>query len=78
MTAKVMDLQTRLEELQKKYEHRLEQEESAKDSVRGLGVLLVVLGSVAISTAWLTRCHTFSSFNPRAFEDSSSFFSQCN
>lgn len=36
MTAKVMDLQTRLEELQKKYEHRLEQEESAKDSVRGL------------------------------------------
>lgn len=33
MTAKVMDLQTRLEELQKKYEHRLEQEESAKDSV---------------------------------------------
>lgn len=36
MTAKVMDLQTQLEELQKKHEQRLEQEESAKDSVRGL------------------------------------------
>ncbi|XP_034340373.1 golgin subfamily A member 4 isoform X4 [Arvicanthis niloticus] len=33
MTAKVTDLQTQLQELQKKYEHRLEQEESAKDSV---------------------------------------------
>ncbi|XP_028623083.1 golgin subfamily A member 4 isoform X2 [Grammomys surdaster] len=33
MTAKVTDLQTQLQELQKKYEHRLEQEESAQDSV---------------------------------------------
>ncbi|GAB1294792.1 Golgin subfamily A member 4 [Apodemus speciosus] len=33
MTAKVTDLQTQLEELQKKYQLRLEQEESAKDSV---------------------------------------------
>lgn len=40
MTAKVTDLQTQLEELQKKYQLRLEQEESesesAKDSVSGL------------------------------------------
>lgn len=36
MTSKVNDLQTQLEELQKKYEHRLDQEESAEDNVRGL------------------------------------------
>jgi hypothetical protein len=33
MTGKVTDLQTQLEELQKKYQQRLEQEESTKDSV---------------------------------------------
>uniref|UniRef100_A0A8C6GH06 Golgin A4 n=1 Tax=Mus spicilegus TaxID=10103 RepID=A0A8C6GH06_MUSSI len=33
MTGKVTDLQTQLEELQKKYQQRLEQEESAQDSV---------------------------------------------
>ncbi|XP_031201714.1 golgin subfamily A member 4 isoform X3 [Mastomys coucha] len=33
MTAKVTDLQTQLEELQEKYQHRLEQEESTRDSV---------------------------------------------
>lgn len=38
MTAKVTDLQTQLEELQEKYQHRLEQEESTKDSVSRLGV----------------------------------------
>ncbi|XP_027271141.1 golgin subfamily A member 4 isoform X3 [Cricetulus griseus] len=32
MTSKVNDLQTQLEELQKKYEHRLDQEESAEDN----------------------------------------------
>ncbi|KAL1782173.1 golgin subfamily A member 4 isoform X3 [Sigmodon hispidus] len=32
MTAKVHDLQTQLEELQKKYEHRLDQEESSEDN----------------------------------------------
>ncbi|KAH0513170.1 Golgin subfamily A member 4, partial [Microtus ochrogaster] len=33
MTAKVNDLQTQLEELQKKYEHRLDQENSVEDNV---------------------------------------------
>ncbi|ERE74436.1 golgin subfamily A member 4 [Cricetulus griseus] len=34
MTSKVNDLQTQLEELQKKYEHRLDQEESAEDNTQ--------------------------------------------
>lgn len=37
MTAKVMDLQTQLEELQKKYQQKLQQEESpSSDHVRGI------------------------------------------
>lgn len=39
MTAKVMDLQTQLEELRNKYEERLQQEESpGNDKVRGIGL----------------------------------------
>lgn len=39
MTAKVIDLQTQLEELQKKYQQRLEQEENpGNDKVRGTGL----------------------------------------
>lgn len=39
MTAKVMDLQTQLEELRNKYQERLQQEESpGNDKVRGIGL----------------------------------------
>lgn len=52
MTAKVMDLQTQLEELQKKSEHRLEQEESAKDSV----TVLELQTQLAQKTTLISDC----------------------
>lgn len=50
MTAKVMDLQTQLEELQKKYQQNLQQEENpGNDKVRGTGLCVTFLESIVIS-----------------------------
>lgn len=50
MTAKVMDLQTQLEELQKKYQQRLQQEENpGNDKVSGTGLCVTFLENVISS-----------------------------
>lgn len=48
MTAKVMDLQTQLEELQKKYQQKQE-ENPGNDKVRGTGLCVTFLESIVIS-----------------------------
>lgn len=61
MTAKVMDLQTQLEELQKKYQQRLQQEENpGNDKVRGtgLGVTRFLKMSFPVFDS-LTNTHTY-------------------
>ena len=48
MTAKVMDLQTQLEELQNKYQQRLHQEENpSNDKVRGPGLCCCFLKTLS-------------------------------
>ena len=51
MTAKVMDLQTQLEELQRKCQQRLQQEENpGNDKVRGTGLgVTLFLENIVIS-----------------------------
>lgn len=55
-----MDLQTELEELQKKYQQNLQQEENpGNDKVRGTGLCVTFLQSIVTSIIWLAYWHIY-------------------